>query len=404
LRNKRQEKRAYYEEEYTPLNQSSTDIPTIEICNLKVCDTNFQYDDYPDFDPHDFDGFDNGAFSPIKERDQIPQPESSALPAVNSKISFQIDPCFPFVPKGLACYYKDAFRFNPKCVVVHKMGSIMDNYCEDCGAFYSKDELNSNNKYVKCCKSGNVIVPTFKSDSSARSSELKKLLLQLLDYKHVQSKQFMQEIRKINTSLAFASTIVTSEQFASNQRGPPVLMIHGNIAHRLGSLEAPEGRIPQYMQAYFYENEEAPNYFVQSGQMHGNLLPLVNTLRSFLKGENQFYTTLKTALEVYKEQDQQVSYKTVIKPPNSNTNSSHPGQLNTPECCEVALLAGFDSSNVFVNTNKTTVIYRKHGGLKEISYKSSHYMPLSYPLIHLFGELGWHYDLISSGKHKKKLL
>jgi hypothetical protein len=393
--------------------QSSNDIPPNQ--GFEEFDGFCEQEDFPDLYPEDFandseDGNDGEYNLPIDEDEVLDWEFTSA--SVRSVIDpsiFQIDSSYPPEAKGIACYYKDMFRFNPQCVQEHKMAPINERKCSHCGALYSKDECNSSGQYLKCCKGGKIKFPSFKLEAAAVDSPLRKLLLDLLDFKHPQSKTFMQHIRKINTSLAFSSTIVKCHQFGANQRGPPVLMIHGNIAHKISSvLEIPTDKYPQFMQAYFYEEEDNPNYFLAKNQMATSLRPVIDQLRNLLKEENNFYLTLKTAADAYNELPDKESYVAVIKPPGSNTNSAsseitHPGQLNTPECCEVSALLQYDPSNVSANTRKSTVIYFKNGRLKEIPYFSSHYMPLSYPLIHLFGELGWHWNLKSSSHTGEKV-
>ena len=75
------------------------------------------------------------------------------------------------------------------------------------------------------------------------------------------AKLFQKNIRKYNTALAFASCLFQEPQLPS--RGPPVIIIRGNILHKIGSLYPDPNKVAAYMQCYFYSEGESENEYFQ---------------------------------------------------------------------------------------------------------------------------------------------
>ena len=74
-----------------------------------------------------------------------------------------------------------------------------------------------------------------------------------------EARLFQQNIRKYNTALAFASVISKLAEFKT--RGPPVVIVEGNIQHKIGSLQKSKEKIAAYMQCYFYETPGQDNAY-----------------------------------------------------------------------------------------------------------------------------------------------
>jgi hypothetical protein len=316
----------------------------------------------------------------------------------------------PSSTKRIAVFYRDVYEFyEVKVERRHQMQNLYSNKCNHCRAHYAIEEtveVSGRKVYNKCCKSGDIELNIFKrKDLEQQQQELRNFLLQLVDYKHPMSKEFVDNIRKVNTTLAFASTVVNSHQFNTNSTGPPVIMVHGNIAHKIGSvLGISDEKRSQYMQAYFYEpldqNSPIETYFSQS--LSPQMNELIENIRKMIKNVNEFYKTMKTAVEKYNEIEpsNREIYVTQIVNPRAKPNAP-PRVYNEPECTEVALIAKYDPNNACANTDKKYFIYLKgkmqRNGkeeLQEIPFHSGQYMTLAYPLIHLFGELGWNYSMI----------
>jgi hypothetical protein len=75
------------------------------------------------------------------------------------------------------------------------------------------------------------------------------------------AKLFRKKTRKFNTALAFASCLFNEPTLPS--RGPPAVIVQGNIMHRIGSLEPQPNRVAAFMQTYFYSaaDDSANPYF-----------------------------------------------------------------------------------------------------------------------------------------------
>jgi hypothetical protein len=75
------------------------------------------------------------------------------------------------------------------------------------------------------------------------------------------AKLFRKNTRKFNTAAAFASCLFTEPTLPS--RGPPVVIVQGNIMHSIGSIEPRPERVAAFMQTYFYSaaDESANPYF-----------------------------------------------------------------------------------------------------------------------------------------------
>lgn len=290
---------------------------------------------------------------------------------------------------------------------VHRMQSIYANRCEFCGAHYAAEERTVNQGYTACCKKGVIKLQVFRNDELASETELKKLMIELFDKKHPLSQRFHEHVRKINTTLGFTSTIVKSKQFDYHTRCPPVLIVNGNIVHKLGSIvKSKDEEYPQYMQAYFFEYDKSGKdmryYFEDRNALGEDMIKLIERIRNLIKRENRFYLSLKTALEKHDEQLESLGYEgaekeelrscftTIITEPDRSVRHTH----NAPSCVEVALLTDSDPENINSSTKKVNVTYRKDGKLDLVPFYEASYLPLSYPLFHLFAEGGWHRNIL----------
>ncbi len=72
---------------------------------------------------------------------------------------------------------------------------------------------------------------------------------------HVKSKQFMQNIRKYNNALAFAS--MNCKLINLESSGPFCFKIHDQIYHQISSIHPNENEKPKFCQLYFLDTETA---------------------------------------------------------------------------------------------------------------------------------------------------
>ena len=129
--------------------------------------------------------------------------------------------------------------------------------CSFCGAFYFQEETTkaTGNKrhFRKCCDNGKIIFPFIQPPDEH--------IHNLYTGNSSESKLFQKSIRKFNTALAFASVVSKLAEFTT--KGPPVVIVQGNIQHRIGSFQKPPDKVAAYMQCYFYEEGGKDNAYFQ---------------------------------------------------------------------------------------------------------------------------------------------
>lgn len=322
--------------------------------------------------------------------------------------------------RGAAVFYKNMYSFNPLSVHVHIMTSLYDEQCDHCGAFYSENERNDfgDKKYTICCEKGAILFDFLQPPPN-------KLMANLLDFCHPQSKLFHDEIRRINAALSFSCTMVKTHALpAKYAKGPPAYIIEGNFAHKISTVIPDAHRIAQYMQAYFVEflpdgdmaddtNATSQQYFFKFNK---TVAALVESLRTEVKKVNYFYKELKMCKDLYDElpENQRITTRFCIvdKVPTGHHPPAieavppahhHSGVYNTVEAREVAVVMQYDPDNAEMDFRRTSVVHMRKPGqwrnstntLKEIPCYKAHYLPLSYPLLHHYAESGWHCDLQS---------
>ncbi|GBN79933.1 hypothetical protein AVEN_236474-1 [Araneus ventricosus] len=124
---------------------------------------------------------------------------------------------------------------------------LMTEVCNVCQAFYWRNELNSSNKYTKCCHDGKVRLPNL--------AETPDLLKELLTNNPLEVRNYQQHIRDYNAALAFVS--MGAEVKAPPGNGPYCFRIHGQIYQRIAPLYSDEGFKPGYGQLYIFDASEA---------------------------------------------------------------------------------------------------------------------------------------------------
>ncbi|GBL81581.1 hypothetical protein AVEN_93383-1 [Araneus ventricosus] len=124
---------------------------------------------------------------------------------------------------------------------------MMTEICNFCQALYWRSELNSSNKYTKCCHDGKVRLPNL--------AETPDLLKELLNNNSLEARNYQQHIREYNAVLAFAS--MGAEVKSPPGNGPYCFRIHGQIYHRIAPLYSNERFKPGYGQLYIFDASEA---------------------------------------------------------------------------------------------------------------------------------------------------
>src|SRR5579875_2123471 len=107
----------------------------------------------------------------------------------------------------------------------HSCGGL-EFQCSHCHAKHFDDERTKTDKvFTKCCNKGKVRLTPIQTDS---------LIESLMQGRHEYSKNFMDNIRSINSSLAFAS--MGCKLATPPGHGPYCFRVNGAIYHRTGAL------------------------------------------------------------------------------------------------------------------------------------------------------------------------
>ena len=148
--------------------------------------------------------------------------------------------------------------FNETTVNGHDVGN-MDNICSACGALMFKDETHVGKlsqsdtiTFSACCGNGNIKLPPLKDPPD--------LLKNLLTGNTQRHKQFRDNIRAYNSSLAFASLCLTGQEFKFKNPGPYCYRINGQLYHALSQMQPEHGKPPTFSQIYIYDHEHELDY------------------------------------------------------------------------------------------------------------------------------------------------
>jgi hypothetical protein len=146
----------------------------------------------------------------------------------------------------------------------------MNGICPFCGAMFFAAETTGKGVYTTCCKSGAIWFNFIQCPDP--------YIVELFTGSSPDAKLFQKTLRKFNTALAFASCLFKEEIFDSI--GPPVVVVRGNILHKLGSAYKDPNKKAAFMQCYFYDgNEKENNCFTFSPAEVG----IVNYMSSIIK-------------------------------------------------------------------------------------------------------------------------
>jgi hypothetical protein len=152
--------------------------------------------------------------------------------------------------------------------------------CQECGAQMWYQERRGKSResaiptFQMCCANGKVQLPNLRHPPDT----LKQLLF---DTKSKQSKHFQENIRMYNSMFAFTSPGMKFDKKFNGSKGPPVLRLHGQPCHRIGSMLPANGEAPKFAQLYIYDTDnEVANRIHSCG--YGKLHRLIYTT-SYIK-------------------------------------------------------------------------------------------------------------------------
>ncbi|KAL6581531.1 hypothetical protein OROMI_007454 [Orobanche minor] len=158
--------------------------------------------------------------------------------------------------------------------------------CGFCGALMWFDERLkksslSSPEFGLCCSRGKIQLPLLKQPP--------RLLRDLLQNRHIKSRNYIDNIRAYNMMYAFTSMGGIQDKTVNNGHGPYTYRLGGNNYHLLGSLLPKEGDSPKFSQLYMYcgEDETQDRIDVVRSKSPAMIDPsIVDGLKSMIDAEN----------------------------------------------------------------------------------------------------------------------
>jgi hypothetical protein len=120
-----------------------------------------------------------------------------------------------------------------------------------------KARESANPNFQMCCSNGKVQLPLLNNPPQTLSHLL-------FDCQAKESKDFQQNIRMYNSMFSFTSPGMKFDNKKFGGRGPPVLRLHGQPCHRMGSLLPKIGEAPKFAQLYIYDTANEVSHRISS--------------------------------------------------------------------------------------------------------------------------------------------
>ncbi|XP_057310488.1 uncharacterized protein LOC130648452 [Hydractinia symbiolongicarpus] len=267
---------------------------------------------------------------------------------------------------------------------VHTLGPMSDT-CPYCSSKKFQNEGN-----FKCCQSGKVALPEL--------NEYPEELTHLLTGREQLCKNFQTNIRKYNSSFAFAS--LGANIRPPQGHGPPCFRISGQLFHRSGCLHPPENVTPSFNQLYIIDSTEALNIRLNNPANAECLEEVMHMLHTVMERESPFSAAFKNMFAVEMEENQRAVREN--RPASQVTMRMLAGgdrrRYNTPTQDEVAVV--FVGEDGAPPTTRDIVIYPKDRPLTNLSTMSANVDPMMYPVFFPRGDPGWYNNILHVEEHR----
>ncbi|XP_075194167.1 uncharacterized protein LOC142294949 [Anomaloglossus baeobatrachus] len=287
---------------------------------------------------------------------------------------------------------------NENTIIQHYCGK-MNSLCSKCNSHNFTDEKPADNLFTQCCQKGKIQLPI---------PQYSDLLEQLMKGSHPHSKNFMHNIRSINSSHAFAS-------FGANIAPPPgfgpyCFKIHGQIYHRTGTLHPEMGQTPKYAQLYILDLNEATEQRLTVHENKKCNTEMMHQIAQLLQQINPFAAAYRMLKDVEAEEEQKaITYGTSmpsIVMAIKQERGQDPRRYNKPRISEVAVVFQNDDGEppfnrdilVHLHPDKNNPLLPK---TQRISILHSNLDALLYPLFFPRGDQGWHENLQQQGTTRR---
>lgn len=269
----------------------------------------------------------------------------------------------------------------------HLLGP-MNVACAHCGALHWIGEKLARSsdhspKFGMCCHEGQISLP--------QRQDPPRHIQELFLSQEPHAREFRENIWKYNRAFSFTSLGVNEVHSVNNGRGPPVFCITGELCHWSGSLVPHNGQLPKYAQLYIYEPREALAARMQQNQDLDE--QIMETLQTFLLQHHQYAPVYRHAWEILRLHPNIENHTVTLHLiPGSDRR-----RYNLPTCDEPAVII----PTTPFNSHRDIVLRSRDGPLHRIYDIHPAYCPLQYPLLHLFGEDGWHEGLTVVNSNKR---
>ncbi|XP_065322969.1 uncharacterized protein LOC135930111 [Gordionus sp. m RMFG-2023] len=231
--------------------------------------------------------------------------------------------------------------------------------CPYCNALNFISEKPSDGKFKNCCHKGRVLLP------SLQYPDFLIDLLSNLDNHYY--KNFSQNIRSYNSSLAFASMGAKNDNLLN--KGPYCFRVHGQIYHRTSHLYPPNGVSPKYAQLNVLETSQAiENHVEKAEEMKARL-------------ENRPISKVNMIFRRDRANDRR--------------------RFNIPTIDEVAMIFNNDDGEPPFQRDVKVYPRNDDSNLVILNILSPNLDPMVYPLLFSYGDHGWHTDMKFNGPFNK---
>ncbi|CAN6822567.1 unnamed protein product [Brassica oleracea] len=203
------------------------------------------------------------------------------------------------------------------------------------------------------------------------------------------STHFQHDIRTYNSILAFTSMGAQIDHSVMHKTGPFTYRIHGQNAHRIGSLVPEPGRPPKFSQLYIFDTaNEIQNRIttVKRTAKVGELDPkIVKELIETMDTYNCLTKIFRKARDIHETDScQDFSIRLVGQ---SKCNR----QYDMPQTDEIAgLIVGDFTEDM---GERDVVVQHRSSGLQHISDMHPLFMTLQYPILFPYGQSGFNENI-----------
>ncbi|XP_060129913.1 uncharacterized protein LOC132592021 [Zootoca vivipara] len=281
-------------------------------------------------------------------------------------------------------------NFNEDIIKTHTCGHL-DQICQFCSAKHFEAERPSDRKFSQCCSKGKVNLPSISTNP---------LIQQLMTGQHYYSKNFFNNIRSINSALAFASMGANITPPPGN--GPYCFRIHGSICHRAGTLHPEQGQNRQFAQLYILNPSEAAEQRMQNSANTGINPEIIKKLSTLIAQTNPFAEACKMLYQVEKEYEEDAATTgNIIKEVTMTIvqdRRNDQRRYNAPKHNEVAFIFQNDDGepplerDLLIHCKASTDDINKRT-TQRISVLDPNLEPMVYPLLFPYGDQSWGIDI-----------